>query len=116
QVLIADDELFNRRLLVSILKGHNIKCQEAVDGGETYRLLNDHHFDLILMDFRMPKLNGPEVSEKIRSEDGPNKNTPIIGLTATITNQDMKTAKDSGIDHVLRKPFDVDELLSVMEK
>lgn len=113
-VLIADDEEFNRKLLVATFKEHNIKYQEAVDGDEAYQIQKSNHFDVILMDFRMPKMDGPMVAEKIRSESGPNENTPIIGLTATVTNHDLNNAKDSGIGHVLRKPFDADELLLLM--
>lgn len=115
-VLIADDEEFNRKLLVGIIKEQGIQYKEAIDGAEAYQLLNEKHFDVVLMDFRMPKMNGPEVAIKVRSEDGPNKHTPIIGLTATVTSHDMNTAKNSGIEHVLRKPFDADELLALMEK
>jgi signal transduction histidine kinase/CheY-like chemotaxis protein len=115
-VLIADDEEFNRKLLIAIFKQYNINYKEANDGAEAYKLLNEIPFNIILMDFRMPEMNGPEVSIKIKKENGLNKNTPIIGLTATVTNQDITIAKDSGIDHILRKPFDSDELLSLMNK
>jgi CheY-like chemotaxis protein len=64
----------------------------------------------------MPGMNGPEVAEKIRAEQGPNQDVPIIGLTATVSDQDMELAKLSGINHVLRKPFDTDELLTIVEK
>lgn len=114
-VLIADDEEFNRKLLVAIFKEHKINFKEAVNGKEAYSLAKEEYFDFMLMDFRMPKMNGPEVAEKIVSEKGLNKNTPIIGLTATVTNHDMLSAKDSGINHVMRKPFDAEELLSLME-
>jgi CheY-like chemotaxis protein len=50
----------------------------------------------------MPGMNGPEVAEKIRAEQGPNQDVPIIGLTATVSDQDMELAKLSGINHVLR--------------
>jgi len=114
-VLVADDEKFNRKLLGAIFQDHDITYDYAEDGDQTLDMLNKEAYDLILLDFRMPKMNGPEIAEKLRNSDGPNKNTRIIGLTATVSNQDMRKAKSSGINHVLRKPFDQDELLALME-
>ncbi|MEQ9285310.1 MAG: ATP-binding protein [Cyclobacteriaceae bacterium] len=114
-ILIADDEVFNRKLLQSILEEQHVTFDEAEDGAKTYDLLTTNKYDLILLDFRMPKMNGPEIAEKIKNEGQLNFETPIIGLTATVSDQDMAMAKNSGIDHVLRKPFDADELLSIMD-
>lgn len=114
-VLIADDEVFNRKLLQSIMEEQHVTFDEAEDGAKTYDLLATNKYDLVLLDFRMPKMNGPEIAEKIKNEGQLNFETPIIGLTATVSDQDMAMAKNSGIDHVLRKPFDADELLSIMD-
>ncbi|MEQ9467813.1 MAG: ATP-binding protein [Ekhidna sp.] len=113
-ILIADDEEFNRKLLMAIFKEHDVTYDIAVDGAEAYEKMENISYNVVLMDFRMPELNGPEVAEKIRKEDGPNKSTPIIGLTATVSDQDMKLAQNSGINNVLRKPFDTNELLNLM--
>lgn len=113
-VLIADDEEFNRKLLVSIMNQHNVTYDQSIDGQDTYNKLMEHHYDILLLDFRMPKMNGPEIVEKIRKSEGPNKNIKTIGLTATVSDQDMEKAKESGIDHVMRKPFDQEELLKLM--
>lgn len=114
-ILIADDEEFNRKLLMAIFKEHDISYDIAVDGAEAYELMSTTDYDVILMDFRMPKMTGPQVAEKIRSELNKNHTTPIIGLTATVSDHDMKMAKESGISEVLRKPFDTDELLNIIK-
>lgn len=113
-VLIADDEEFNRKLLEAIFKDHNITYDLAENGAEAYDKMTSVSYDVIIMDFRMPKMNGPEVAEKIRKEGKLNRDTPVIGLTATVSDQDMLMAKNSGIDKVLRKPFDTNELLRLM--
>lgn len=113
-VLIADDEEFNRKLLIAILNEHDVTYDVAVDGAQAYEYLSKKAYDVVLLDFRMPEMDGPEVAEKIKKEKGPNNETPIIGLTATVSDQDMQMAKKSGIIHVLRKPFDTDELLHLM--
>ncbi|MEO9869269.1 MAG: ATP-binding protein, partial [Ekhidna sp.] len=115
-VLIADDEEFNRKLLMAICKEYNMTYDLAVDGEQTYLQMMNNTYDVVLLDFRMPKMNGPEVAQKIRNENGPNNKTTIIGLTATVSDQDMKMAKKSGINQVLRKPFDTNELLKIIEK
>lgn len=113
-VLISDDEEFNRKLLTAICRENKLTFDEAVDGLDALNKLMHNRYDIILMDFRMPKLSGPDVVEKIRKEEGLNKTTPVIGLTATVSYNDIKRAKKAGIDHVLRKPFDELELLKMM--
>lgn len=115
-VLIADDEVFNRKLLQSILEEQGVTFDEAEDGAKTYDLLVNNKYDMVLMDFRMPRMNGPEIAEKIKNQNELNFETPIIGLTATVSDEDMALAKKSGIDHVLRKPFDANELMAIMDK
>lgn len=115
-LLIADDEPFNRKLLKAIFKEHKITYDLAENGAEALELMRKIPYDLVLMDFRMPHLNGPEVAEKIRTIGKLNVDTPIIGLTATVSDQDMKKAKTSGIDHVLRKPFNTQELLEIIKE
>ncbi len=114
-ILIADDEEFNRKLLVAILNEHDVTFDIAVDGAQAYEYLSKTAYDVVLLDFRMPEMDGPEVAEKIKREQSINANTLIIGLTATVSDQDMEMAKSSGIKHVLRKPFDTNELLQLMK-
>ncbi|WP_420317884.1 ATP-binding protein [Ekhidna sp.] len=115
-VLIADDEEFNRKLLMAILKEHNITYDLAEDGQQAFEMMRSIEYDVILMDFRMPEMDGTQVAQKIRKENKLNSDTPIIGLTATVSDQDMKLAKSSGIKQVLRKPFDTNELLTLMRE
>ncbi|MEP0984424.1 ATP-binding protein [Ekhidna sp.] len=115
-ILIADDESFNRKLLEAIFMEHEITYDFAEHGEEAFELMSKTQYDVVLMDFRMPHLNGPEVAEKIRNIGKLNVDTPIVGLTATVSDQDMKMAKNSGIDHVLRKPFDTQELLEIIKE
>ena len=115
-ILIADDEEFNRKLLEAILKEHDITYDTAEDGQQAYDLMKKTDYDIVLMDFRMPEMDGPVVAEKIRKENQRNAETPIIGLTATVSDSDMREALSAGIDRVLRKPFDTDELLALMKE
>ncbi|UXP32164.1 ATP-binding protein [Reichenbachiella agarivorans] len=113
-LLIADDEPFNVKLLKTILDAQNISYDVGIDGQATYELLSRHKYDLLLLDFRMPKMSGPEVASLLRKEGGINAGIPILGLTATVSDQHLKTAVDSGIDQIIRKPFKPEDLLRAM--
>ncbi|MEQ9006724.1 MAG: ATP-binding protein, partial [Ekhidna sp.] len=115
-ILIADDEAFNRKLLIAIFKEHDVTFDIAENGKEAYELLKKKKYDIVLMDFRMPEMDGPQVAEKTNAEKGINAKTPIIGLTATVSDQDLKEANESGIVDVLRKPFDAETLLSLIKE
>jgi response regulator RpfG family c-di-GMP phosphodiesterase len=65
KVLIADDEDFNRFVLMNILNKWGVKYQEAKNGEEAVSLALENHFDLIFMDMRMPKKNGLEAAQEI---------------------------------------------------
>ncbi|MEO9482247.1 MAG: ATP-binding protein [Ekhidna sp.] len=114
-ILIADDEEFNRKLLIAILSEHDVTFDVAKDGSEAYKLLTNHAYDAALIDFRMPEMNGPEVAHKVMNQGQLNSETLFIGLTATVSEHDMEMAKTSGIKHVLRKPFDTSELLQLLK-
>ena len=115
-ILIADDEEFNRKLLVALFKDHEVMVDIAIDGQEALDQMMQESFDVILLDIKMPKLNGIEVTERVRKNDGPNRNTKIIGLTAAISDKDLKRARASGMNHILIKPFDEQELFSLLEE
>ncbi|MEL7148304.1 MAG: ATP-binding protein, partial [Bacteroidota bacterium] len=115
-VLIADDEKFNRRLLTEICKKYQMTYDQAVDGQEAYEKLKDHRYDFVLMDFRMPVMTGPQVAKKIKQASSPNSGTTIIGLTASVSDKDMQEAKEAGITHVIRKPFEIQELLGMLSE
>ncbi|PIB35098.1 hypothetical protein BFP72_06640 [Reichenbachiella sp. 5M10] len=115
-VLLADDEPFNVQLLQTILDAQSITYDVGRDGQQTYDLLCQNVYDVLLLDFRMPKMSGPEVATRLRQGSGPNANIPIVGLTATVSDHDQKTAQESGINHVIRKPFEPEELFRLMAK
>lgn len=117
KILIADDEPFNRVLLNNILEKHNVITYEAVNGEEVLSLLEKEHFDCILMDLKMPELNGLEASQRIRnSEDTIVRNIPIIALSAAITTEHFNFLQGIGVTAFLEKPFKEIELLNLLFK
>lgn len=116
-VLVADDEQFNRMLLAAILKKYNITFTEAADGKQAITLLQEHHFDLVLMDVNMPEMNGLEVTEAIRKLTDPQKSgIPVIALTAGLESEKMKRCREAGMDEFLAKPYREADLVAKISR
>ena len=102
-VLVADDNAINRKLITTLLNQRGIKTLEAEDGASALEISREFKFDLILMDIRMPKLNGIEVTEQLRQEET-NKNTPIIALTAHALPHEQESFLSAGMDACISNP------------
>lgn len=106
-ILIVDDEPYNIHLLRLILNKWGISYTEAHDGQQAVDLAGKYDFDLILMDIRMPVMDGFTAAEKIL-ETKPD--SIIIALTATADNHQVYKIHKSGMKAFLRKPFEESEL------
>ncbi|XOV69080.1 MAG: ATP-binding protein [Fluviicola sp.] len=113
KVLVADDEEFNRKLIQTILIKYDAEIVEAQNGEEAVKLAENTSFDIILMDARMPLMNGIEATSAIRLQ-GKNTETPIIALSAAFTDEDQKSYFQAGMNAVLGKPFRESELLKAI--
>lgn len=112
-ILVAEDEDINFLYAKEILERHNLKVIRAKDGNEAVKIcLNDSSIDLVLMDIKMPFLNGYEATQKIK-EIKPS--LPIIALTAYAMDSDKDKAKEAGCDGHVSKPINTKELFSIIE-
>ena len=114
-ILVADDNAINRKLITTLLGQRGVIATEAVDGKSALDLALSQHFDLILMDIRMPELNGIEVTEVLRSRRGA-KYTPIIALTAHALPHEQKTFLDAGMDTCITKPILDHQLFQLIDQ
>ena len=116
--LVVDDHPINRYLVRQIL--HNAwprsVCSEAQNGKEALVLLAQHDFDLVFMDMVMPEMDGIEATAQLRAWTNAKSRTPVLGLTANVTAQDLSRFVAAGVQAVLLKPFDTPTLLSQVEK
>ncbi len=112
KVLIVDDDAGVRESLRMILK-ERYEPSITSSGEEALEALPDVRPDLILLDVLMPGLDGLEVLERIKSED---PRTPVIMLTATKTVKTAVSAMKLGAFDYVTKPFDVEELLIIIER
>ena len=115
RVLVADDNAINRKLITTLLMQSGVLPTEAIDGKSALDIALNNDFDLILMDIRMPELNGIEVTEKLRaSKTG--QYTPIIALTAHALPHEQKTFLDAGMDACITKPILDHQLFKLIEQ
>jgi signal transduction histidine kinase/CheY-like chemotaxis protein len=115
KVLIAEDEQINFMLLeaaLKILKGVDFKILHAKNGREAIDLYMDNKdLNMILMDIKMPELNGNDATKKIKSI---NPNIPIIAQTAYANQEDIDNALKLGYDNVITKPINKEKLHKVV--
>jgi PAS domain S-box-containing protein len=84
RVLVVDDNAANRELVRTILEAFDAQVSEAVDGEEGVIAAQAAQFDVILMDLRMPRLDGAQAAERIRGGQGPSAGAPIIAFSADV--------------------------------
>lgn len=112
-ILLVDDEEANLKLLTRILQSAGYQNIVATrDARQTLPLLQEHHSDLILLDLNMPHMNGYEVMDQLRTQIDPERQPPILVLTAQNMQDFRQRALDSGARDYVTKPFDIQELLS----
>lgn len=109
-VLVADDEEYNRKLLVTILQKWDIDYTEVSNGQEAIEQLEHHNYDLVLMDLQMPVLNGIQATQQLRSLQIENKDLPVLALTAAVSNEIETKCLEAGMNGILNKPFKEKEL------
>ncbi len=114
KILVVEDNQDNRELVVKVLKINGYKVIEAVDGEEALEKTKTENPDLILMDLFIPKIDGYEVTRRLKS-DIDLKSIPIIALTAHAMKGDMEVALAAGCDGYIPKPIDVRELPKQIE-
>lgn len=112
-ILIAEDEKSNFRFLEVLLKRTNAKIIRAINGVEAIELFKISRIDLILMDIKMPVMDGLEATREIKKL---NKDIPIIALTAYAMQNDSNICKDAGCNDYVSKPISQDKLFLVLKK
>ncbi len=113
KILIVEDNPQNMRLIEMTLESRDHSLLKATDGEEALNMAKTQRPDLIIMDVRLPQINGLEVTRKLRQIPAFN-NTPIIALTAYAMKGDREMLIQSGCDAYLSKPFDTRELRNLI--
>jgi CheY-like chemotaxis protein len=115
KILVAEDNAVNQRVVDRLLTKLGCSVEIAPDGAAAVAAVERSPFDLILMDYHMPKMSGPEAARAIRARPGAQR-VPIIALTASADADDQQKCLDAGMDEILPKPFRPEQLLAVVER
>lgn len=114
-ILIVDDYAPNHRLMSFVLEQHGYAVVGAFDGQQALDRLHNTTVDLILTDLTMPKLDGLGLADAIRS-DSRHADTPIIVVTASTREQDRVRASGIGVNALLTKPVDSEDLVHEIDQ
>ena len=116
KVLIADDNQINLSIVCDYLEDMGITAETVMNGQEAYqKIISDNSFDLMLMDIRMPVIDGYEATKMIRAYGKAyTNNIPIVAMTANAFEEDIALAKQSGMNEHMSKPIEFDKFVSVI--
>ena len=115
QVLIVEDDPVSQKVATLTMKRLGCQVHRANDGLQALSQMEERQFDLILMDCRMPNLNGYETARRIRlKEKGTDCHVPIFALTAHAFEEDRQKCLAAGMDRWLTKPLQRKALLAAM--
>lgn len=113
-ILIVEDNTVNRRVLTATLERHGHKCLAVENGSLAAFELAAGRFDIVVMDRHMPVMDGLEATRRIRETDGAMRHVPIVGLTASVAEEDLVACRAAGMNEVLTKPVQPEKLLATL--
>ncbi len=113
-VLVVDDNIINRRIVVKMLEEYGFNLDEADSGSAAIELSSEKQYDMILMDHMMPEMDGVEATRIIRRDCELNKNTIIVALTANAIEGAKEMYLTNGFQDFLAKPFERIQLHDLM--
>lgn len=113
RILVIDDERSSRENLRDLLTEEHFLVEQAEDAFAGLKLMKQYEFDAVLLDIQMPKMNGLTLLERLKKE---NFQAPIIVFTAFGSSESAIEAMKAGAYDYITKPFDIDELLSIIRR
>ena len=114
RVLLAEDNLINRKVAIAMLSSVGYRVDTVIDGAAAVAAVASQPYDAVLMDCQMPVLSGYEAAAMIRAQETAGERTPIIAMTAAAGRGDLERCLASGMDSYLAKPVSKDALLAAV--
>jgi len=115
RVLLAEDNLVNQRVAQLMLGKLGHRVETVANGREAVDTVIRGDFDVVLMDIQMPVMDGVEAARRIRESLPPDKQPPIVAMTASVLWEDRQAAKAAGMERYLSKPVRAEELKALAE-
>jgi CheY-like chemotaxis protein len=116
RILLAEDDDLNRKVELLMLDHLGYKADVAVNGLEVMRALKRKPYDLILMDLRMPEMDGLETTSVIRKRCPEDRQPKIISMTAWALPNIKEICMEAGMDDCLIKPIQLDDLRELLPR
>ena len=114
-ILVVEDNADNRKLVVRILAQEGFHGEAVESAEEALVRLDQRRFDLVLMDVRLPRMDGKEATRRLR-EDPRFRDLPIIAVSAHVVGKQHEEILASGVSALVTKPIDMDELLGAIRR
>jgi len=118
RILLAEDNLINQEVAIGMLELLGCEVEVAHDGGEAVQAVRGQHFDLVLMDCHMPRMDGFDATREIRNWEAEQNRVPlpVIALTADVQRGIEEQCRQAGMNAYLSKPFDQESLRGMLER
>ncbi len=114
RVLVADDDATSQDIVMLMLDRLGYRADVASDGAEAVSAFQAAFYDIVLMDVRMPRMDGMEAARQIRADLDPREQPTIIAMTADTTAQCREECLQAGMDRHLAKPLRIDDLAALL--
>jgi CheY-like chemotaxis protein/HPt (histidine-containing phosphotransfer) domain-containing protein len=115
-VLLVEDNPVNQEVATEMARSLGCEVHLAEDGAQALEIIGHARYDAILMDCHMPRMDGFAATRAIRSGERGGTRTPIVALTANAMEGDRESCLEAGMDDYLPKPFDRDQLRTVLAR
>lgn len=115
RLLLVEDDAINIEVAVGILDAAGHTTTVAATGAAAIMEAGQHKFDAVLMDMRLPDMDGLETAAQIRALPGHDQTTPIVALTANVMANEIENYRAAGIMGVVAKPIEPDKLFAALE-
>ncbi|TGD99404.1 ATP-binding protein [Methylobacterium nonmethylotrophicum] len=116
RILLAEDDPINQEIALGLLDGWGYTIEVANDGAEAVEAVRTRHYDLVLMDIQMPRMDGITAMRTIRDLDEPCRDVPILAVTANVLPQQVAQFRQAGATGHIGKPFKQQELVAAIER
>ena len=115
RALVVEDHPVNRLVIRGYLETLGLSVVSVEDGRSALQRVREQSFDLVIMDVRLPVMDGLEATRRIREEEGEGQHLPIVALTANAFAEDREACLRAGMDLHLRKPMQLEDLRDAIE-
>jgi CheY-like chemotaxis protein len=110
RILVVEDNAVNQKVALHQLLKLGVRADVASNGREAIEMLAARPYHLVLMDCQMPEMNGYEATAAIRHREGPNRDVPIVAMTADVVTSGLERSLKAGMNDFVSKPVELEDL------